>query len=158
MLLQQASGDTTKLKIKNVNSHSLGVVATDAKTSRPRNAILIPRNTPLPASAKRIFKSHREGQKTVLVTIIEGESSSPEDCMQIGECIARDLPDNMAIHTPIEVRFRYLENGRLTITVIVEGQEMLHELTRENSLSQEQLDSWRDYITAVEKAQAESTD
>ena len=158
MLLQQASGETSTLKINNVNSHSLGVVATDAKTSRPRNAILIPRNTPLPTSAKRIFKSHREGQKTVLVTIIEGESSSPEDCMQIGECIARDLPDNMAIHTPIEVRFRYLENGRLTITVVIEGQEMPFELTRENSLSQEQLDSWRDYITAVEKAQAEAAD
>ena len=78
--------------------------------------------------------------------------------MQIGECIARDLPDNMAIHTPIEVRFCYLENGRLTITVVVEGQEMLHELTRENSLSQEQLDSWQDYIAAVEKGQAEVAD
>jgi len=158
MLLQQAAGESPALKIKNVNSHSLGVVATDAKTSRSRNAILIPRNTPLPASAKRIFKSHREGQKTVLVNIIEGESSSPEDCMQIGQCIARDLPENMAMHTPIEVRFRYLENGRLTITVSVEDQEMLHEITRENSLSPEQLDSWRDYILAVEKGQTEAAD
>ncbi len=156
MLIQQEAGESPALKIKNVNSHSLGVVATDAKTSRPRNAILIPRNTPLPASAKRIFKSHREGQKTVLVNIIEGESSSPEDCMQIGQCIARDLPENLAMHTPIEVRFRYLENGRLTISVIVEGQEMLHEITRENSLSADQLDSWRDYIEAVEKGQAEA--
>ena len=43
-------------------------------------------------------------------------------------------------------------------TVVVEGQEMLHELTRENSLSQEQLDSWQDYIAAVEKGQAEVAD
>ena len=157
MILQQTAGESPALKIKNINSHSLGVVAMDAKTSRQRNAILIPRNTPLPASAKRVFKSQSEGQTTVEVKIIEGESSSPEDCMQIGQCVARDLPANLAMHTPIEVRFRYLENGRLTITVSVEGKEMLHEITRENSLSAEQLDSWRDYIEAVEKGETEAT-
>jgi len=133
----------------------LGVVATDVKTSRQRNAILIPRNTPLPASARRVFKSHREGQKTVLVSIVEGESASPEDCSQIGQCVIRDLPDNLALHTPIEVRFRYLENGRLTITVTIEGQEMMHELTRENSLSAEQLNGWRDYIQAIGNGEME---
>ena len=157
MILQQTAGESPALKIKNINSHSLGVVAMDAKTSRQRNAILIPRNTPLPASAKRVFKSQSEGQTTVEVKIIEGESSSPEDCMQIGQCVARNLPANLAMHTPIEVRFRYLENGRLTITVSVEGKEMLHEITRENSLSAEQLDSWRDYIEAVEKGETEVT-
>ena len=155
MILQQTDENPPAFEIKNVNSHSLGVVATDVKTSRQRNAILIPRNTPLPASARRVFKSHREGQKTVLVSIVEGESASPEDCSQIGQCVIRDLPDKLALHTPIEVRFRYLENGRLTITVTIEGQEMMHELTRENSLSAEQLNGWRDYIQAIGNGEME---
>ena len=44
----------------NVNSHSLGVVATDRRTGRKRNAILVPRNTPLPVTAKRVFRTQRD--------------------------------------------------------------------------------------------------
>ena len=144
-------GSPPAFKIKNVNSHSLGVVATDAKTGRLRNAILIPRNTGLPVSARRVFKTQRAGQKSILVQIVEGESASPEDCSQIGKCVVRDLPETLPAQTPIDVRFRYLENGRLTITVNVEGtkKELKHEIARENSLNQEQIESWRQYITAI---------
>ena len=83
------------------------------------------------------------------MNIVEGESEAPEYCTEIGKCVVRDLPDNLAAQTPIEVRFRYLENGRLTIVVSVGDREMLHEMTRENSLSEEQLKSWRQYIAAV---------
>jgi molecular chaperone DnaK len=105
----------------------------------------------LPATARRVFKTQREGQKSILVQIVEGESASPEDCSQIGKCVVRDLPANLAAQTPIDVRFRYLENGRLTITVNVQGtdRELKHEITRENSLTTEQLESWRQYIAAV---------
>jgi hypothetical protein len=53
--------------------------------------------------------------------------------------------------TPISVQFQYLDNGRLTVTVTVDGKadELKHEITRENSLSQEQLDGWRQYIQAT---------
>ncbi len=83
-------------KIKNVNSHSLGVVAVDGKTGRPRNAILIPRNTALPVAAKRIFKTQKANQRSILVQIVEGESASPEDCSQLGKCVVRDLPADSA--------------------------------------------------------------
>lgn len=149
VILDKAGGAAPRFKIKNVNSHSLGVVATDSKTSRQRNAILIPRNTSLPASARRVFKTHRNGQKTILINIVEGENASPEDCTEIGKCVVRDLPDDLVAQTPIEVRFRYLENGRLTIVVNVEGREMLHEISRENSLTEEQLQNWRQYIAAI---------
>ena len=148
MLLDRERGAPPAIKIKNVNSHSLGVSATDSKTSRQRNAILIPRNTTLPVTARRIFKTHRDGQKTILVNIVEGESEAPEYCKEVGKCVVRDLPDDLAAHTPIEVRFRYLENGRLTIVVSVGDREMSHEMNRENSLSEEELKSWRQYIAA----------
>ena len=104
-----------------MNSHSLGVVATDAQTKRKRNAILIPRNTPLPVTAKRIFKTQKAEQRSILVQIVEGESTSPDDCSQIGKCSVRDLPQNLPAQTPIEVRFNYEENGRLTVMVMVQG-------------------------------------
>ncbi len=149
ILLAKSRGESPVVKIKNVNSHSLGVVATDSRTGRQRNAVVIPRNTPLPVTAKRIFRTQKAAQTSILVQIVEGESASPEDCSQIGKCVVRDLPRNLAAQTPIDVRFRYEDNGRLTVHVNVAGtdRELRHEITRENTLTAEQLDAWRQYIT-----------
>ena len=151
ILVAESDGRSAAFTIKNVNSHSLGVVATDTKTNRDRNAILIPRNTQLPVTARRIFKTKRTGQKTILIKIIEGENPSPDDCSLIGECVVRSLPEDLPARSAIDVRFRYLENGRLTIMVGVEGTDLQlrHEITRENSLNQQQLESWRQYIAGT---------
>lgn len=151
LLLAKHQGKAPGFSIKNVNSHSLGVVATDVKTRRPRNAILIPRNTPLPVTAKRVFKTQKAGQRSILVQIVEGESASPDDCSQIGKCSIRDLPRDLPPQTPIEVRFHYEENGRLVVSVRVAKADkaIQHEITRENSMTKDQLDSWRKYISGL---------
>ena len=154
LLLAHHEGKSPSFQIRNVNSHSLGIVAMDATTKRSRNAILIPRNTPLPVVARRVFKTQKAGQKSILVQIVEGESLSPDDCSPLGKCSVRDLPDNLAAQTPIEVRFRYEENGRLTVLVKIEGTDkaLKHEIMRENSLTQDQLDSWRKYVSGLDPA------
>ncbi|MBM4090535.1 MAG: Hsp70 family protein, partial [Planctomycetes bacterium] len=150
-LLAKAAARPPQFRIKNVNSHSLGVVGTHAKTKRKRNAILVPRNTPLPASAKRVFKTEKPGQRSILVQIIEGESAAPDECSQLGRCSVTDLPPRLPAQTPVEVEFRYLENGRLTVTVKVAGTNTMlkHDIVRENSLTSEQLNSWRKFISGL---------
>ena len=90
--------------------------------------------------------------QSILVQIVEGESASPEDCSKLGKCVVRNLPKDLPAQTPIEVRFRYEQDGRLTVVVAVEGTGAVlkHELTRENSLTADQLDSWRRFISGVE--------
>jgi molecular chaperone DnaK len=156
ILLAKHAGHSPHFSIKNVNSHSLGLVATDVRTRRPRTAVLIPRNTPLPVTARRVFKTQRPAQRSILVQIVEGESANPDDCVQLGKCSVRDLPANLPEKTPIEVKFRYEDNGRLTVMVSVEGmdKQRKHELTRENTLSQEQLDAWRKYVTGIDAGKA----
>ncbi len=73
LLLDQRAGRAPQFRIQNVNSHSLGVVATDPKTKRKRNAVLIPRNTPLPVASKRVFKPQKNAQRSILIQIVEGE-------------------------------------------------------------------------------------
>jgi molecular chaperone DnaK len=152
LLLDRHAGRAPSFKIRNVNSHSLGVVATDTNTKRQRNAILIPRNTPLPVTAKRIFKTQKANQRSILVQIVEGESASPEDCSKLGKCVVRNLPADLPAQAPIEVRFKYEENGRLTVVVAVQGTGAVlkHEMSRENSLTREQLDAWRKYVSGLE--------
>lgn len=155
ILLAKGRGEKPALAVRNVNSHSLGVVATDARTERKRNAILIPRNTPLPVTAKRVFRTQKAAQRSILVQIVEGESASPQECSQVGKCVVRDLPPDLPAQTPIDVRFSYQENGRLTVHVSVAGthSELKHEIARDNSLTHEQLEAWRLYITGQQVAQ-----
>ncbi|HEX3724812.1 MAG TPA: Hsp70 family protein, partial [Pirellulales bacterium] len=149
VILAKQRGEKPVLRIRNVNSHSLGVVATDAQTGRKRNAIVIPRNTALPVTAKRVFRTQKANQASILVQIVEGESASPDDCTQIGQCVVRNLPRGLPAQTPIDVIFEYQDNGRLMVHVSVgnTGANLQHEITRDNSLTQEQLDAWRQYIT-----------
>jgi molecular chaperone DnaK len=151
VLLDRHAGKPPQFRIRNVNSHSLGVVATDVDTGRPRNAIVIPRNTPLPVTAKRVFKTQKQKQRSILVQVVEGESAAPDHCSQIGRCTVRDLPANLPAQTPIEVLFHYQENGRLVVTVRVAGTHtrLQHEFTRQNSMTPQQLDSWREYISGL---------
>ena len=136
-------------KIKNVNSHSLGVVANEIETGTPRVVTLIPRNTPLPVVARRVFKIHKKDQESLLIKVVEGESDNPGDCSIVGTCSIWDLPESLPVGTPIEVRFAYEENGRLKIKVKLGGEDrrsFRYEVERPNSLTKEQLNSWREYI------------
>lgn len=149
--LDRSQGRVPQFRVKNVNSHSLGVVASNPQTKELINAVLIPRNTGLPAEERRVFRTQKEGQRSVLVRIVEGEATDPNHCSQIGKCSIRDLPPALAKNTPIEVGFRYLENGRLKVRVKVAGTGKLlhHEIMRDNSLTREQLHGWRKYISGL---------
>ncbi|MBC8356823.1 MAG: Hsp70 family protein [Planctomycetes bacterium] len=150
-VLDRLDGRQPQARVRNVNSHSLGIVGTDPKTKRKQTAVLIPRNTPLPAKAKRVFTTLKAGQRSVVANIVEGESRDPTACMSIGKCTVRNLPKALPAGTPIEVRFQYEENGRLRIAVNVSGvdNQATHEISRENNLARADLDAWRTKVAGL---------
>lgn len=152
LILAKSQGRPTTFKIRNVNSHSLGVVGIDRLTRRRRNGILIPRNTRLPVTAKRTFRTHKANQRSILVQIVEGESPSADDCNSIGKCTVTSLPADMPAQSPVNVLFHYQPNGRLKVRVSVPNtkQEVETEIVRENGLPKEHLDGWRKYIAKME--------
>ena len=87
----------------------------DADTLRKINVILIPRNTALPAQATERFATKSAGQRSIVIQVLEGESSSPGDCTAIGRTVIRDLPDGLPKGWPVEVTFAYGANGRLSV-------------------------------------------
>ncbi|MBN1395884.1 MAG: Hsp70 family protein [Pirellulales bacterium] len=151
LILARQNGLTPALKIRNVNSHSLGVVGLDPLTRRRRNGILIPRNTRLPVTGKRIFKTHKTGQRSILVEIVEGESPSADDCTPIGRCSIRNLPSGLPARHPVEVLFQYASNGRLKVRVELPetNRRVETEFVRETGLSKESLDAWRKSICGL---------
>lgn len=148
LMLARQAGQPASFKIKNVNSHSLGVVGVESLTKRRRSGVLIPRNTPLPVTAKRTFKTTKAGQRSIRVDIVEGESPAAEDCTPVGHCSVRHLPPDLPAQYPVEVLFHYQPNGRLKVRVTLPGtdHQVATEIVRENSLSKEHMDGWRQYI------------
>jgi molecular chaperone DnaK len=148
VLIARSQGCPPAFRIKNVNSHSLGVVGIDRQTRRRRNGILIPRNTPLPVQAKRTFMTQKANQRSILVQIVEGESASADDCNPLGKCTVTTLPENLPAQSPVDVWFHYQTDGRLKVRVAVSDTQHAAEteIVRENSLPQESLDGWRTRI------------
>jgi molecular chaperone DnaK len=141
--------DAPKFEITNVNAHSLGVEGIDQQTLRNDNIKLIPRNTPLPARFTKAFVTRGDNQKSIAVRILEGESSRPAECAQIGKAVIRDLPQGLAKGHPVEVTFEYGSNGCLKVDATVPGTSgrVSLEFEREGGLSTKGLAGWKQPIS-----------
>ena len=125
-------------------SHDLGVIAIEKSTGRERNVVLIPRNSPLPASHAKRFRTHADGQKTVGIKVVEGGDASGQNSTLIGSCTIRGLPKDLPRGAAVEVTFSYAANGRLTVTAKMPGQDRstMVELDRASGLSDDKLKVW----------------
>jgi len=103
--------------IRNVNSHSLGVL-TVGKDDRRRNEVMIPEQTPIPHEVTREFVTAYDGQESVQVKILEGASADPTECVDIGRCFISGLPPGRPKGSKIKVTYRYLEDGVIEIHAI----------------------------------------
>jgi hypothetical protein len=132
-LLSGGGPEGATFRVTNVSSHSLGVEGIDLETRRGSNVVLIPRNTPLPASATKEFVTDAPGQRSIVVQVLEGESPQPAQCARIGRAAIRALPEGLPKGAPVQVTFEYGANGRLCVRAVVPGraESTLLELQRD---------------------------
>jgi hypothetical protein len=146
----RGKGPRASFEITNVNSHSLGVEGIDRHTLRKTNVVLIPRNSALPAKYTERFTTKSENQRSIVVQVLEGESSLPGECTAIGRTVIRDLPGGLPKGWPIEVTFEYAANGRLSVRAAVPGtyQDASLDLQRAVGLSDERINRWQGLVAA----------
>jgi molecular chaperone DnaK len=135
-------------EVTNVNSHSLGIEGIEPETMRKTNVILIPRNTPLPATFSEKFITKKASQRSIVIQVLEGESSLPGECTAIGRTVVRGLPPDLPQGWPVEVTFEYATNGLLSVRAVVPGthRESLLEMEREVGLSNEGIAGWKQTV------------
>ncbi|NQT16705.1 MAG: Hsp70 family protein, partial [Planctomycetes bacterium] len=146
LLAEQAQeGPGSPFKVTNVNSHGLGVEGIEQETLRKSNIVLIPRNTPLPAKFTERFVTKSAGQQSIVIQVLEGESSLPSECTVIGRTVIRDLPPGLPQGWPVEVTFEYGANGRLSVRGAVPGthREVELKIERAVGLSGEKIARWQ---------------
>jgi molecular chaperone DnaK len=134
--------------VTNINSHSLGIVGVEVKTGRPRNRVLIPRNTPLPHTATKVFKTLKPNQSSVAIHVVEGDSETPDGCIEVGVCTIRDLPPGLPAGWPVQVSYTYETNGRLHVTAKLKGHHasVVTDFVRSNSMEEDELKLWAEVL------------
>ena len=143
-----AARPPAQIQVTNVSAHSLGIEGYNVKLDRRGNTILIPRNTPLPVNVTRRFITRKIGQKSIVVQVLEGESSRPDECTRVGRMVIRNLPPGLAAGTPVKVTYEYGANGRLSVKADVSAinRSMKVEFERTGERTAQQIAAWRQVL------------
>lgn len=150
ILLNSDTPEQNRISVSNVNSHDLGILGVDSSTGFPRRSMMIPRNTALPAMMGKRFKTSRDGQDSVSVSVIEGGDDQGRHSAPVGKCVVRDLPANLPKGTQVDVVFHYKADGRLQILAQLPAIQRRVKLTieRGSGLSDEMIAWWKKRIDA----------
>lgn len=132
------------IEIVNVNSHSLGIAGVDTKTKEKINKILIPRNTALPAKVVRKFVTHRDNQRGVSVTLLEGENENPKYCEVVAKSSILLEPDTPS-GSDIELVCSYCIDGTIQVSarVIKDRKAAILQVKRESAQEMDSLGIWK---------------
>lgn len=103
-----------------VISHSMGVVTVDS-SGREINSVILRKNTPLPATANRVFYPAEDYQVDVRLRVTQGEESDMAYCRVVNEYTLGPLEPRPRGKTPIRVTFEYNRNGTVVIRALDES-------------------------------------
>jgi molecular chaperone DnaK (HSP70) len=138
------------IKTTNVNAHSLGV-ALKREDGVAVNSIVIPRNTPLPASVTRRYGTNVLNQTAVSVHVVEGESKLAEECIHVGTCRITNLPWGLRKGSTIYVTFSYDNSGRIEVKAVeaTSGKSATTTLQRDGAMDAQQVDKVRQAVERI---------
>lgn len=137
------------VKVSDVTAHSLGLEWHDPQTTRVENVVLIARGTELPCGTSAAALTDAEGQTSLVVQLLEGESRVADECARIAELRVRDLPADLPAGTSVDVQYKFTAEGRLQVRAQLpqSGQALSISVRRQHGLSAEELADWQ-YVLA----------
>jgi Fe-S protein assembly chaperone HscA len=142
------SGDVQDQLLLDVTPLSLGIETMGGLVSK-----LIHRNSTIPASATEQFTTAVDGQKNVLIHVVQGERELVKDCRSLARFDLKDIPPMPAGLARIDVRFLIDANGILNVTArdVRTGKEQSKDVTPSYGLSDQQVEAM--ILESFEKAQ-----
>jgi molecular chaperone DnaK len=137
-----------RLTVHNVNSHDLGILAIEPSTGRRRRQIVIPRNSCLPATRSRDFRTSKDGQQQIAVMVVEGGTDTGEGATPIGSCVVSDLPPDLPKGAGVVVTFMYRADGRLTVRAQIPAANCEAQATidRASGMTEPDLQAWKRFL------------
>ena len=132
------SGDVEDTLLLDVTPLSLGIETMGGVVSK-----LIHRNSTIPASATEQFTTAVDGQRNVLIHVVQGERELVKDCRSLARFDLKDIDPVPAGMARIEVRFLIDANGILNVTArdVRTGKEQSVDVKPSYGLSDEQVEA-----------------
>jgi molecular chaperone DnaK len=142
------SGDVGDQLLLDVTPLSLGIETMGGLVSK-----LIHRNSTIPASATEQFTTAVDGQRNVLIHVVQGERELVKDCRSLARFDLKDITPMPAGLARIEVRFLIDANGILNVTArdVRTGQEQSIDVKPSYGLSDDQVEAM--ILESFDKAQ-----
>jgi len=142
------AGDVHDTLLLDVTPLSLGIETMGGLVSR-----IIHRNSTIPASATEQFTTAVDGQRNVLIHVLQGERELVKDCRSLARFDLKDLPPMPAGLARIEVKFLIDANGILNVTArdVRTGKEQSLEVKPSYGLTDEQVEAM--ILESFDKAQ-----
>jgi Fe-S protein assembly chaperone HscA len=144
------SGDVEDKLLLDVTPLSLGIETMGGVVSK-----LIHRNSTIPASAAETFTTAVDGQRNVLIHVVQGERELAKDCRSLARFDLKDIEPLPAGMARIEVRFLIDANGILNVTArdLRTGKEQSVEVKPSYGLTEEQVEAM--IVESFELAEAD---
>src|SRR5229473_3344914 len=144
------SGDVQDKLLLDVTPLSLGIETMGGVVSK-----LIHRNSTIPASATETFTTGVEGQRNVLIHVLQGERELAKDNRSLARFDLKDIDPLPAGMARIEVRFLIDANGILNVTArdARTGKEQTVEVKPSYGLTDEEVE--QRILESIENAEAD---
>jgi molecular chaperone DnaK len=132
------AGKVDNQLLLDVTPLSLGIETLGGTVSK-----LIHRNSTIPASATEVFTTAVEGQRNVLIHVLQGERELAKDCRSLARFDLKNIEPMPAGAARIEVRFLIDANGILNVAArdIRTGREQNVEVKPSYGLTDEQVEA-----------------
>jgi molecular chaperone DnaK len=132
------SGEVTDKLLLDVTPLSLGIETMGGVVSK-----LIHRNSTIPASATEVFTTSVDGQRNVLIHVVQGERELARDCRSLARFDLKDLQPVPAGMARVEVRFLIDANGILNVSArdMRSGKEQSVEVKPSYGLTDDQVEA-----------------
>ncbi len=109
-------------RVTNITTHTLGVVLWNHQKSEEYVFPMIKKMTGIPMETKTSFGTVKANMKNAVVRVVEGESTIPSECTELGLCDI-ELPPFLPKGSPIKLTYCYNANQVLEVTVDAFGKQ-----------------------------------